>query len=254
MKLGPQSKSVPILPRSSKKEAPRLPDGLRIYAVPDIHGTDTALVDVLARIDADEAARPAARTVQIFLGDYVDRGPASRQVLDRLIARARTHEILMLKGNHELLFRDFTNNPAILGNWGKFGGLQTLISYGLKPSLNPGPEEQRELARELELVVPPAHWQLIDQMPSSFSCGDFFFVHAGVRPGIPLSDQKDEDLLWIRQDFLLYEGELEKFVIHGHTPVKEPEIRSNRINLDTGAYATGKLTCLAIEGDSVEFI
>jgi len=245
---------VPILPRSSKKTVPRLPEGLRIYAVPDIHGTDTALVDVLARIDADRAVHPSARAVQIFLGDYVDRGLASRQVLDRLIERASTHEILMLKGNHETLFRDFPTNPSLLANWGKFGGLQTLISYGLKPSLNPGTEEQRELAREFERAVPPAHFQLIDQMPSSFSCGDFFFVHAGVRPGIPLGEQKDEDLLWIRQDFLLYEGDFEKFVIHGHTPVKEPEIRSNRINLDTGAYATGKLTCLAIEGDRIEFI
>ena len=245
---------MPIIPRSSKKGALRLPDGLRIHAIPDIHGMDDALIDVLARIDADRAAHPSSRAVQIFLGDYVDRGPASREVLDRLIARASTHEILMLKGNHETLFRDFTTNPTLLGNWGKFGGLQTLISYGLKPSLNPGPEEQRELAREFERAVPPSHWQLIDQMPSSFSCGDFFFVHAGVRPGIPLAEQKDEDLLWIRQDFLLYEGDFEKFVVHGHTPVKEPDIRSNRINLDTGAYATGRLTCLAIEGDRLEFI
>ena len=238
----------------SKKTAPRLPDGLRIYAVADIHGSDTALVDVLARIDADQTERPDARAVQIFLGDYVDRGPASRGVLDRLIDRARTHEILMLKGNHESLFLEFPDNPGLLANWRQFGGLQTLISYGLKPSLNPGPAEQRELAREFVSAVPEAHRTLLKQMPTSFSCGDYFFVHAGVRPGVPLKDQKEEDLLWIRQDFLLYEGEFEKFVIHGHTPVKEPEIRSNRINLDTGAYATGKLTCLVIEGDSTAFI
>ena len=102
--------------------------------------------------------------------------------------------------------------------------------------------------------MPAEHRALLSEMPTSFSCGDYFFVHAGVRPGIPLKDQKEEDLLWIRQDFLLYEGEFEKFIIHGHTPVKEPEIRSNRINLDTGAYATGKLTCLVIEGEDVSFI
>lgn len=245
---------MPSFLKNSKKDGPRLPDGLRIYVVADIHGSDTALVDVLARIDADQAAQSGVRTVQIFLGDYVDRGPASRQVLDRLIARASTHEVLMLKGNHETMVLDFFNNPGILANWRQYGGLQTLISYGLKPSLNPSPEEQRELARELERTFPPAHRQVIEQMPTSFSCGDYYFVHAGVRPGVAFKDQKEEDLLWIRQDFLLYEGELEKFVVHGHTPVKEPEIHPNRINLDTGAYATGKLACLVIEGDNIAFI
>ena len=248
--------SLPKLLKSAQKTgAPRIPEGLRIYVVADIHGSHTALRDVLARIDADQSAQQrTVRNVQIFLGDYVDRGPASREVLDLLIARSRSHEILMLKGNHETLFLDFPNNPAILANWRQFGGLQTLISYGLKPSINPTPSEQRELAREFLHAVPAEHRALLSEMPTSFSCGDYFFVHAGVRPGIPLKDQKEEDLLWIRQDFLLYEGEFEKFIIHGHTPVKEPEIRSNRINLDTGAYATGKLTCLVIEGEDVSFI
>jgi serine/threonine protein phosphatase 1 len=244
-----------ILRTTRKAGAPRIPEGLRIYAVADIHGSDAALRDVLARIDADQAAqlRPV-RSVQIFLGDYVDRGPASREVLDLLIARAHSHEVLMLKGNHETLFLDFPGNPAILANWRQFGGLETLISYGLKPSLNPTPSEQRELAREFQHAVPAEHRTLLSQLPSSFSCGDYFFVHAGIRPGIPLKDQKDEDLLWIRHDFLLHEGELEKFVIHGHTPVEEPEIHPNRINLDTRAYATGRLSCLVLEGEDIAFI
>ncbi len=234
---------------------PQIPAGLRIYVVPDIHGSYEALRDVLTRIDSDHRAqRKPIRNVQIFLGDYVDRGPASREVLDLLIARARSHETLMLKGNHETLFLDFPGRPEILANWRQFGGLQTLISYGLKPSINPTPAEQRELAREFTHAVPAEHRALLAGLPSSFSCGDYFFVHAGVRPGIPLKEQKDEDLLWIRQDFLLYEGKYEKFIVHGHTPVKEPEIRSNRINLDTAAYATGKLTCLVIEGEHVAFI
>jgi len=244
---------VPVL-QTHRKPAPRLPDGLRIYAIPDIHGMDDALVDVLARIDADRAGHPPADTMQIFLGDYVDRGPASRDVFDRLIARARHQQILLLKGNHETLFRDFPARPDLLSHWGKFGGLQALQSYGLKPSAEPGPDERRELAREFASAVPQEHFRLIDRMPSSFTSGDFFFVHAGVRPGIPLDQQKDEDLLWIRQDFLLHEEDFGKFVIHGHTPVEEPEVRSNRINLDTGAYATGRLTCLVIEGDTVAFI
>lgn len=238
-----------------KNSAPRVPDGLRIYVVADIHGSEIALRDVLARIGADAASQPpSVRCVEIFLGDYVDRGPASREVLELLLARARSHEILMLKGNHETLFLDFPNNPSILANWRQFGGLQTLISYGLKPSINPTPSEQRELAREFLHAVPVEHRNLLSQMPMSFSCGDYFFVHAGVRPGVPLKDQKEEDLLWIRQDFLLHEGQFEKFIIHGHTPVKDVEVRPNRINLDTGAYATGRLACLVLDGDSVAFI
>jgi serine/threonine protein phosphatase 1 len=245
---------LPILQTSREKNAPRLPDGLRLYAVPDIHGMDDALVDALTRIDADRVSHPSADTMQVFLGDYVDRGPASRGVIDRLIARSRSQQLVLLKGNHETLFRDFGTNPGLLSRWGKFGGLQALQSYGLKPSADPGPDEQRELAREFASAVQPAHFQLIDRMPSSFTCGDFFFVHAGVRPGIPLDRQKDEDLLWIRQDFLSHEGDFEKFVIHGHTPVDAPEVRANRINLDTRAYATGRLTCLVIQGEHIEFI
>src|SRR4051812_11777662 len=168
------------LKSACKTGAHRIPEGLRIYVVADIHGSDTALRNVLARIDADQAAQTKpVRTVEIFLGDYVDRGPASRGVLDLLIARARSHEILMLKGNHETLFLDFPNNPSILANWRQFGGLQTLISYGLKPSINPTPSEQRELARDFQRAVPAEHRALLAGLPSSFSCGDYFFVHAG---------------------------------------------------------------------------
>src|SRR5439155_17139587 len=160
----------------------------------------------------------------------------------------------LLKGNHETLFLDFFDNPLLLSNWRQYGGLQTLISYGLKPSLNPSAEEQKELAREFGERVPRAHRKMLAELPLSFKFGNFFFVHAGVRPGIPLSDQKEDDLLWIREEFLLYERDYEKIIVHGHTPVSEPEVHSNRINLDIGAYATGKLACLVIECGTIGFI
>ena len=243
-----------ILEKKPWKKNPRLPKGLRIYAVGDVHGHDYALKDVFSRIDADRAARPITRPVEIFLGDYVDRGPASREVLDRLVSRNHEHEMVLLKGNHEALFLDFFKNPSLLDNWRQYGGLQTLISFGLKPSINPSEMEQQELARKLAETVPTERRSFIANLPSSFTCGDFFFVHAGVRPRIALEKQKEEDLLWIRDDFLFHEGNFKKIIVHGHTPVPEPDIRSNRINLDTGAYATGKLTCMVIEGDTIGFI
>ena len=236
------------------RKARTIPVGLRIYAVGDIHGNVDALRDVFARIDADRSTSNNKRPIQVFLGDYVDRGPASREVLDLLISRKRTDEVLLLKGNHEAMFLEFFDNPSLLQNWRQFGALPTLASYGLRPSLNPTRDEQHELARELAERMPPSHRQLMTAMPISFACGDFFFAHAGVRPDVPLKHQKEQDLLWIREDFLLYERDLEKIVVHGHTPVAEPEVRSNRINLDVGAYATGRLACLVIDGGTIAFI
>jgi serine/threonine protein phosphatase 1 len=231
----------------AKQRLPRLPDRVRIYAVGDVHGRADLLDQVLSRIDADLAAYPDCRPRQVFLGDYIDRGPSSRAVIDRLIKRARTHEIVCLKGNHETYVFEFLRNPAILANWRQLGGLETLMSYGLKPSMKADIAEQLELAKALAASLPKHHRQFLRSLSTSFACGDFFFVHAGVKPGIPLEQQRDEDLLWIRDDFLLCEDDFGKIVVHGHTPVREPDIRPNRINIDTGAYATGRLTCLIIE-------
>lgn len=236
------------------RKHPRIPKGVRIYAVGDVHGRADALKNVFTRIDADRRARPATRTVEIFLGDYVDRGGASREVLDLLIARSHTDELLLLKGNHEELFLEFFDNPALLSSWRQYGGLQTLISYGLKPSLNPTADEQKQLAREFTAKVPARHRKMLSELPTSFKFGDFFFVHAGVRPGVPLEQQKEHDLLWIREEFLLHERDFEKIIVHGHTPVPEPDVHRNRINLDIGAYATGKLACLVIEEKRLGFI
>ncbi|MGA3000031.1 metallophosphoesterase family protein [Bradyrhizobium sp.] len=235
--------------RSTKK--PHLPEGTRIYALGDIHGRADLLKKMFTVIDADLARNPASRPIQVFLGDYVDRGPDSAGTLDLLIERGRHHETVCLKGNHEAFMLEVLHDPNKLGEWRKFGGLQTLMAYGLQPSLNPGAEEQVELIQALTKRMPDTHLRFLEGLLPSFLCGDFFFVHAGVRPGVPLKEQTEADMLWIRDEFLNSEENFGKFIVHGHTPVREPDIRPNRINIDTGAYATGNLTLLTIQGDSM---
>jgi serine/threonine protein phosphatase 1 len=235
----------------SKERPAQVPQGLRVYAVGDVHGRADLLVELFAGIDADLEANRTPHAIQIFLGDYIDRGPASRAVLDLLVARSRRHETIFLKGNHEVLIEQFIRRPESLATWRQVGGIQTLLSYGISPSFNPDMAEQSALARRLASVLPPAHTQFLGSLRRSFSCGDFFFVHAGVRPGVPLSQQTDEDLFWIRDKFLKCPEKFEKIIVHGHTPVAEVEFHSNRINIDTGAFATGRLSCLRIEADNI---
>jgi diadenosine tetraphosphatase ApaH/serine/threonine PP2A family protein phosphatase len=232
-----------------KKARPRVPAGFRVYAVGDIHGRADLLEVLLGRIDADLMKNPIPRSIQVFLGDYIDRGPESRQVLDQLVARKTAHQTVFLRGNHEALLTEFILNPTILKDWQRLGGLETLMSYGIVPLLNPSPAGRIELAAALDQALTETHRQFLSDLELSFTFGDYFFVHAGVRPGIPLAKQREEDLLWIRQDFLHYENDFSKIIIHGHTPVPQPEMRANRINIDTGAYATGQLTCLVLEDD-----
>ena len=243
---------VRFLAPRRKKRPPHLPEGVRIYAIGDVHGRADLLDQVFTRIDAHLATHPVLRPVQVLIGDYIDRGPASREVLDRLIGRADSNEMVLLKGNHETFIFDFLRDPSTLQSWSQMGGLETLMSYGLTPSLNADARTQKELAIALRAALPKSHRLFLESLHSSFSCGGFFFVHAGVRPRVALAKQRDEDLLWIRDDFLLHEGDFGKIIIHGHTPVREIDIRPNRINIDTGAYATGHLTCLIMQGETVE--
>ncbi|WP_100383117.1 metallophosphoesterase family protein [Bradyrhizobium canariense] len=230
---------------------PRLPDGVRVYAFGDIHGRADLLKKMFTMIDADIARNPMERPIEVFLGDYIDRGPDSSHTLDLLIERSRSRETVFLKGNHEAYCLEVLRDPAKLDEWRQFGGLQTLISYGIQPPLNPSAAEQPGLIRAFIEAMPHAHLKFLQSLKPSFLCGDFFFVHAGVRPGIPLGEQREADLLWIRNEFLDSDENFGKFVVHGHTPVREPDIRSNRANIDTGAYATGNLTLLTIQGSSM---
>lgn len=232
---------------------PRLPEGLRVYAIGDVHGRADLLSNLFALIDADLARRAPARTLHIMLGDYIDRGPASREVIDLILARARRQDVVALKGNHDAFVPQALDDPSTMGDWLMMHGVETLASYGLT-SANVAKSRLSDIAKAFAAALPDSHLEFFRGLKSSFSCGDFFFAHAGVRPGIELDRQSEEDLIWIRQDFLRHEGDFGKVIVHGHTPVRSVERRSNRIAIDTAAYATGKLTALVIEGRDLRII
>ncbi len=235
-------------PAQSHRVPASLPDGVRIYAVGDIHGRSDLLSRLLHCIEADRRQRPAERAITVFVGDYIDRGPSSRHVIDLLLHWRENNDAVFLRGNHEMFLTRFLSDPKTLESWRQLGGLETLLSYGLQPSINPDREEQWRLAEQLAGSVPKEHLDFLESLDSFYSCGDFFFVHAGIRPGIPIAQQSEQDMLWTRKEFLAHEQPFERFVVHGHTPVAALDVRSNRINIDTGAFATGHLTCIVIEG------
>jgi serine/threonine protein phosphatase 1 len=243
-----------FLPSSPKPQRPRVPNGTRVYAIGDVHGRLDLLGEIFSRIDADLKADPAPRVLQVLLGDYVDRGPSSRKVIDLLISRGRAHEMHCLKGNHEVLLLRFLENPETFTTWKRVGGVETLESYGLSPLLKEFSPNPSELASYFDLALPNSHRQFLAQLKTSFEFGDFFFTHAGVRPGIALENQRERDLLWIRREFLTHQREFGKIIVHGHTPVAKPEVLNNRINIDTGAFATGCLTCLKLGTSGMSFI
>ena len=237
-----------------KLRRPRVPDGLRIYSIGDIHGRFDLLDALLTRIETHMQLNPARESIEVFLGDYVDRGPASQEVLERLAGNQVSRQCVFLKGNHETFVTDFIRRPSILQDWQRLGGLETLLSYGITPVINAKATAQAQLAADFDRVFPESHRRFLSRLRPSFTCGDYFFAHAGVRPGVALEKQREEDLLWIREDFLFCEDDFDKVVVHGHTPVLEPDVRPNRINIDTGAFATGRLTCLILEADTIDFL
>ena len=225
-----------------------LPPQTRIYAIGDIHGRADLLTDLIARIDDDVQRRPIDQVIEIYLGDYIDRGADSRGVIDMLATRLVNNSAICLRGNHEVMWDAFLQDPSTLRDWAPMGALPTLEAYDvpLTPKKTPA-----ELHRLLGERMPRAHELFLQCLRDSFMCGDFFFVHAGIRPGVPLADQQPNDKHWIRNEFLNSTDDHGCFVVHGHTPVPHPDIRSNRINIDTGAWKTGVLTCIAIEGTDI---
>ena len=226
------------------------PSGHRAYAVGDVHGRLDLLEDLLGRIEADDHARKPRRTVIIFLGDLIDRGPDSAGVIERLRTyRPGSAKPIFLMGNHEeIMLRIVKGEMSLLADWIRFGGAECLQSYGLDP------EEIRRLPRKaahraiLERI-PREHVSFLSSFADSASFGSYLFVHAGIRPGIPLSSQSIQDLRWIREPFLHEETDHGQIVVHGHTISEEAQLLPNRICIDTGAYRTGVLTALGIEGE-----
>jgi diadenosine tetraphosphatase ApaH/serine/threonine PP2A family protein phosphatase len=246
------------LPRSDELRVagrpPSLPKGLRIYAVGDIHGRLDLLNRLLSQIAEDIAQFPTSRPIYVFLGDYIDRGSSSRETIDRLIEHGAAHESIFLKGNHELIATACLSDRGKIDQWLRLGGMETLASYGVAPDLFANRKQTAGTQLAFHNALPPAHFRFLGNLQESFSCGDYFFVHAGAKPHVPLSRQRESDLLWIRGEFLSSAYDFGKIIVHGHTPSLDIEVRSNRINIDTGAFATGRLTCLVLEEESLSAI
>ena len=224
----------------------------RIYAIGDVHGRLDLLERALGAIRRDiEERGPAALTVTV--GDYVDRGPQSRGVLECLAANPFPTPYVALKGNHEDMLEAFLADPANAAQWFDNGGEETLQSYGVRLRGN-APAAIEAARAAFAAALPAAHLRFLRALKLSLSRGRYFFCHAGVRPGVALARQREEDLLWIREPFLLSEQDFGAIIVHGHTPTAEPEVRRNRIGIDTGAFFSGRLTCVALGEGGPSFL
>lgn len=237
-------------PQATPRQPPRVPEGQVVYAIGDIHGRLDLLQRAADAIARDIERLPPVEPVTIFIGDYIDRGPASRGVLDRLVASAFPTPIIPLLGNHETMLLDFLEDASVLQRWRSLGGLETLFSYGVDVREAMTGRGFEAAQYNLLRAFPDQHRAFLLHLPRSVVCGDYFFCHAGIRPSVPLAEQDPEDLIWIRDEFLTSEVDHGKVIVHGHTPVLQLDVRANRINLDTGAFATGRLTCLRLLGDT----
>ena len=233
-------------------EPPPSTGGRLVYAVGDIHGRLDAFDALLHVIGQDVLdCQPSHRPMLVLLGDYVDRGPASAQVVDRIL-RLRTEpafEVRTLKGNHEEALLQFRDEPGFGQTWVEHGGSATLASYGVQPPATRTDPEAWETARlAFREALPAAHQAFYETLELMIEVGDYAFVHAGVRPGVPLDRQVERDLLWIRAEFLQSTARFGKIIVHGHTPMEEPQlVPGRRIGVDTGAYATGLLTAVRLD-------
>lgn len=230
----------------------RPPPGLRLYAVGDLHGRLDLLTTFHRHVAAELQADAPADWRIVYLGDYVDRGPDSRGVLEFLAeARIRDARHVVVAGNHDLGLLDFLAKPDPCGTFITHGGIETAASYGVHAAhfgaVEEGGEALHAFHSALKAAIPNAHVELLRGLETSVACGDFFCCHAGIRPGVALERQSAADLVWIRGDFHRHEGLYAKVVLHGHTPATEVTVRPNRVNLDTGAYRTGRLSALRID-------
>ncbi|MCC7048269.1 MAG: serine/threonine protein phosphatase [Alphaproteobacteria bacterium] len=220
----------------------------RVYAVGDIHGRLDLLDRLYRLIRQDSDNEPPGRRTVVHLGDYVDRGPDSRGVVERVMAPPLPgFESVALLGNHDFMMRGFLDHPAEVGpGWLVNGGTPTLASYGVEPPRRLDADEMVRAAGALAQALPAAHRAFLDRLAPHYRAGPFLFVHAGIRPGRPVDAQALEDLIWIREEFLDSRADHGAVVVHGHTITREPDFRPNRIGIDTGAYRSGRLTALRV--------
>ena len=234
-----------------------LPDGLRVYAIGDVHGCLGKLERLLADIESDLNTRAPSDHRIIYCGDYVDRGPDTSGVIELLIRTTKDDDrVTCLYGNHEDEFLGFLSDPRYWADvWLQYGGVETLASYGVNASDFLGLSADLDALRDaFEAALPAEHAAFLEGLPRSAHLGDFFFAHAGIRPGVELDAQDDNDLIWIRSEFLFDERDHGAVIVHGHTPHRAVEVKRNRINIDTGAVFGRDLTCLVIEGTDIRFL
>lgn len=241
-------------PKRQTEKTAAVPPGALIYAVGDIHGRVDLLQQITETIFEDLARHDASRQAElIFVGDYVDRGPDSAAVIDHLIALKNDARIKVhtLKGNHEEAVLSFLDDAATGPIWAEFGGVETLASYNVAvPEVRSDIEGWETARRAFIEAIPQAHVDFLRALDLYRVVGDYVFVHAGLKPGVPLVNQSEQDLLWIRGEFLEATRPFEKVVVYGHTPRREALLEPGRIGIDTGAYITGVLTALKLEGES----
>lgn len=228
------------------------PEGMRLYAIGDTHGHLSLARALFDKIKADLASAPPQHHRIILLGDYCDRGPDTRGLIDFLIAQADHHDMVFLLGNHDQRLIEFPDMADEMGEaFLHFGGRETLASYGIDADLA---SSMRAAGKAFGKALPASHRRFFDEAQLSHTEGDYFFCHAGVKPGVALEVQEPRDLLWIRHEFLQYQGEFDKVIVHGHTPWDRVDIQPNRINVDTGAYDTGILSCVVLEGRDIRVL
>ena len=240
--------------RKATEEAPvraSVPDDVFVAAIGDVHG-HLDLVEQLWQLISDKARQSQCRhKVLVFVGDYVDRGPRSAALVDRLLQGFDGFETVYLMGNHDQTLLQFLSDPSVGEVWRNFGGLETLRSYGVTYDPARGWADTRSA---FALAMPQAHIHFFKNLKLHHVIADYVFVHAGLRPHVKLEDQSTQDLLWIREEFLDSDTNFGRVVVHGHTPAREPVVRHNRIGIDTGAYMSGKLTALVLEGRERQFL
>lgn len=235
----------------------RVPDGVRIYAIGDIHGRYDLLRELELMIVEDSRTQPLPTTcTAIYLGDFVDRGQQSKEVIEHLQREMLPGvDKVLLSGNHDLWFRHFAEGSGAATSWLLAGAESTLLSYGVVGFPDPSDAMMlHDLRRKLHARMPPLHLRFLQNLSLYHEVGDYLFVHAGIRPGIPLDEQDPQDLMFIREPFLSATTDFGCVVVHGHTVVDEPVVRQNRIGIDTGAVWTGKLTAVVLEADTHRFL
>lgn len=236
-----------LLGRPREARRPMLTSGERVYAIGDIHGRIDLFDSLIEGIEQDDASRHAARTTVILLGDLIDRGPDSAAVVARAKEWAKCRQVEFIKGNHEEMLISSMSDVDVLRGFLKYGGRETILSYGVDPVALRDADFD-ELQQMMIAAIPQDDIDFLDSFQKFVQIGDYLFVHAGIRPNTPLQHQLGKDCRWIREPFLSHDGDFGAFVIHGHTITEEPQIRSNRIGIDTGAFLHGTLTAIGVEG------